>query len=251
MRGSGFTIDDIARSGKRTAVVVAHQDDESIGFSAVLRACPNALMVHVTDGAPENPAEWKDAQDREAYAALRAHEAAAALDVANHTGPRVSLGIRDTRAPWHIADIIRHLIAAFERHEVGHVCTHAFEGGHPDHDAVAFAVHTAAERTSAVVIEAPFYRATPGGSAWQSFVPDPERKALKVVLDEQGRRIKQQMLRAHASQAAACAHADPAVEYLRLPPAYDFAALPHTVSRKYALADIDAIRWRQLIEAVS
>ena len=49
------------------------------------------------------------------------------------------------------------------------VLTHAYEGGHPDHDAVAFAVHRAARRTSAAVVEMPFYHAGPDGVARQVF----------------------------------------------------------------------------------
>ena len=48
------------------------------------------------------------------------------------------------------------------------VLTHAYEGGHPDHDAVAFAVSgggaaRGSDAADTTVVEMPFYHAGPGG----------------------------------------------------------------------------------------
>src|SRR3954452_3523864 len=59
-----------------TAIVVAHPDDETIGFAGQFRRVANLLVVHVTDGAP------RDALDAiaagypgwESYAAARERE---------------------------------------------------------------------------------------------------------------------------------------------------------------------------------
>ncbi len=39
---------------ERVMIVVAHPDDETIGLGAQLRRFEDALLVHVTDGAPRD-----------------------------------------------------------------------------------------------------------------------------------------------------------------------------------------------------
>jgi N-acetylglucosamine malate deacetylase 2 len=56
-----------------------------------------------------------------------------------------------------------------EQHRPEVIVTHSYEGGHPDHDACAFAVHHALELTRAqpvpVIVEASFYHIGPQGEA--------------------------------------------------------------------------------------
>ena len=55
------------------------------------------------------------------------------------------------------------------------ILTHAYEGGHPDHDAVAFAVaaavRVAGRAADTTIVEMPFYRAGPEGWIRQLFLP--------------------------------------------------------------------------------
>lgn len=240
----GVTVDDSC-----VAVVVAHQDDEAIGFSGVVHRFPRALVVHVTDGAPADAREWKHCSSREEYAAVRAREAAASLDAANHAGVRIALGICDSQVLWHLRQLLKRLADLFSQHEIRFVFTHAFEGGHPDHDATAFAVKTAAVCSGATVVEAPFYRQGEAGSVWQCFEPRTDCLEHEVLLAPQQQRIKARMLAAHASQAVACAKASKTIERFRVAPPHDYLRLPTRISRNYARSGIDAALWKSLLES--
>ncbi len=109
--------------------------------------------------------------------------------------------------------------------------THAYEGGHPDHDAVAFAVHAAVRLlgpAAPALVEMPFYRAAPDDWLRQNFAPaagaGPE---VVLELTEAEHALKRAMVDAHASQADVLGGFPIADERFRLAPAYDFTALPN------------------------
>ena len=62
-------------------LVAAHPDDEMLGASWLLSRLPDCHIVHVTDGAPRDPAlrAPQTPGSREAYARLREKESFAAL----------------------------------------------------------------------------------------------------------------------------------------------------------------------------
>src|SRR5712671_1244219 len=134
------------RVGDRVVVVAAHPDDETIGLGAQLRRLDDALLVHVTDGAP------RDGHDAAVYGfatladyeAARRRELAAALAAGDAQQARtLCLGIVDQEAMHHLTELAHRLRDILERERPQAVITHAYEGGHPDHDAAAFAVHAA------------------------------------------------------------------------------------------------------------
>lgn len=234
--------------GARIAIVVAHPDDEAVAFVSVLRRYPDALLVHVTDGSPTDASQWKGMVCREAYAALREREKAAALEAVGHSGPRLMLGITDSKAVWYIRTMVARLTDILKKNQTEIVLTHAFEGGHPDHDAIAYAVYLAAARSTRI-IEAPFYRMGDEGSIWQSFVPARGISEHVVHLDAATRRIKETMLAAYRSQSEACANVSLESERFRLARPYDWAMLPPRLSRNYMRAGIDQVLWSSLVEA--
>ena len=126
------------------ALVVAHPDDETIGAGAAMPLLRDLLLVHVTDGAPRNgfDATAYGFASPGDYAAARQAELGAALQCAGVDPRRVGLGVADQGASLALDALIaalRPLLA-----NLAAVFTHPYEGGHPDHDAVAFAVHRAA-----------------------------------------------------------------------------------------------------------
>lgn len=186
-------------------VVVAHPDDESLACGALLPRLGDVAVIHVTDGAPRNGgyACRHGFADPPAYAAARRREVQAALAVAG-VGPdrAICLDVPDQAAAPEIAGIARQLVPRLAG--AGIVLTHALEGGHPDHDAVAVAVRAAcrlAGPNAPTVVEMPFYRAGQAGEGWirQSFSDAAGVAVLRLTPDE--RRRKQLMLDAHASQA--------------------------------------------------
>jgi N-acetylglucosamine malate deacetylase 2 len=128
------------------ALVVAHPDDETLSAGASLALFRHLTLVHVTDGAPRSPHDahavgFRTARD---YAAARLRELRQALDAAGAAVEPVFLGIPDQQASLFvpaIATALRGLLAGATL-----VITHSYEGGHPDHDACAAAVHRACRR---------------------------------------------------------------------------------------------------------
>ena len=84
---------------------------------------------------------------------------------AGQATPRfVELRVADQGASERMSEIAARLVDLFARHGASVVITHAYEGGHPDHDATAFAVHAAARRCPELrIIEMTSYHAGPGG----------------------------------------------------------------------------------------
>lgn len=240
------------------ALVVAHPDDESIGCGAQLPRLTGLTVVHVTDGAPRDGgnAERRGFPDPDAYAAARAGELDAALTLAGIAPDRrVALGYPDRGVAAVIAPLARRLAALFAERGITIALTHACEGGHPDHDAVALSVQGARRLLGPdrlAVIEMPFYHAGPDGLDAGSFLPtDPPRRAIALHLDPEDCAFKAALFAAHASQATTLNQFPIALERFREAPDYDFGALPNGGRLLYEAwgMGIDGARFRELAEA--
>src|SRR3954454_10433509 len=121
---------------EKVAIVVAHADDETIAAGGSMHLMPNVLLVHVTDGAPRRVDDAARAgfDSPEAYAAARAAELDAAMALSGTDPVREMLGVADQDASDAIAEIATRLRQLFRTHAITAVLTHAYEGGHPDHD---------------------------------------------------------------------------------------------------------------------
>lgn len=223
------------------AIVVAHPDDETVGCGALLPRLDGVRLVLVTDGAPRNLAYARahGFASAASYAAARRIELAAALEAAGaFPGKLVVLRIPDQQAGRRLAELSRRLAELFQRERIATVVTHAYEGGHPDHDATAFAVH-AADRLLALggrrlsIIEMPFYRLGPEGMLAQGFAgPSDEAVTIALAADEKARKLR--MIHAHATQKAALAAFGADSEQFRPAPRYDFTVLPNKGALYYA-----------------
>lgn len=130
----------------RVLVVAAHPDDEVIGAGARLGCLRSVWCLHLTDGAPRGGVDARAAGfgDIEAYARARRREVLRALRLVGMGGAQVwGMGVADQGASYELARVTRGVLGMLRwvRPEV--VLTHPYEGGHPDHDAAAFAVHAA------------------------------------------------------------------------------------------------------------
>jgi LmbE family N-acetylglucosaminyl deacetylase len=239
------------------AVVVAHPDDETIGIGGQIARLDGVTVVHVTDGAPRprRAAQAHGFATRDAYAAARRQELCTAMALAAIPGDAlVSLAIPDQEASLHLAELARRLAALFRERRIDLVVTHAFEGGHPDHDATALAVHAAAallEGTRApALIEMPLYHLGLSGWIVQRFV-GPGATEFELHLSDEQRRRKQAMLDAHGTQRQVLSMVATDVERFRPAPAYDFTALPNEGRLLYDLHDwgMTGTRWRRLAAA--
>ncbi|MBW8869929.1 MAG: PIG-L family deacetylase, partial [Acidobacteriales bacterium] len=149
----------------RAMVVVAHPDDETIALGARIERLGEAHFIHVTDGAPRNEEDSRahGFANLDEYRQARARELTEMFREAGlNRVSRICLNFRDQEASLNLAAISRQVAQQIAEHEPEIVCTHPYEGGHPDHDACAFAVHHAVAMNRArgggrpLVIEAPF-----------------------------------------------------------------------------------------------
>ncbi len=217
----------------RGAIVVAHPDDETIAAGASLGLMPGLLLVHLTDGAPRRLGDASRAgfSDPAAYAAAREAELQAALEVGGVQPRRVRLGVPDQDVSLHLGAVRNQLDALFAAHQVDWLLTHAYEGGHPDHDGTAWAVHAAARRRSTPVFEFAGYHAAAGEMVVQRFLPGPSATVAELGEIETAR--KRLMLDAFRTQAGILGLFDPAVERFRRAPDYDWSQPPHAGALNY------------------
>lgn len=212
-------------------VVAAHPDDETIGAGGLLAEMQDAVVAHVTDGSPRNPADALAAGCRSAadYAALRRAEMLAALALAGIGSERTrALGLCDQEVTAQATEAARRIGALLREVRPAVVLTHAYEGGHPDHDAAALAVHAACALVEDPPRVAEFagYHGLRGWMEPGDFLPGgPE--AVALLLSPEARRRKQAMLERYASQRETLRIFSPAVERFRYAPHYCFTAPPH------------------------
>ncbi len=233
----------------RVALVVAHPDDETIAAGASLHLLPELLLVHVTDGAPQSIADAAAAgfDTPAAYAAARRGELMAALRVARVSPKLVEVGVPDQDASLDMPGLARTLARLFDTHGTEAVITHAYEGGHPDHDATAFAVHAAAGRRP--VLEFAGYHADPAGKLLTGcFLPGPD--ITNVVLTDAEQAQKRAMFDCFRTQAGMLAAFGTSEENFRPAPAYDFAAppLPGRLNYEHWGWSMTGARWRALAQ---
>jgi N-acetylglucosamine malate deacetylase 2 len=240
---------------ERPLVVGAHPDDETLGASWLLAQAAAPRVVHVTDGAPRHPAlrSPRAPPTREGYAELRHAEAVAALAHVGVPPERLlRLGAVDQEALDAVPGVARRLASLVEAERPTVVVTHPYEGGHPDHDATALAVHAAlvlvARRgaTPPPLLEMTAYHARRGALVTGDFLPGGEGPVATVVLDGAARARKAAMLACFASQAEVLCAFRVDVERLRRAPRSRFDAPPHPGALYYeAMGWAEGTRWRE------
>jgi LmbE family N-acetylglucosaminyl deacetylase len=217
------------------AVVVAHPDDETVGCGALLTRLAGVHLVMVTDGAPRNLA---DAQrygfaTARAYAAKRFSELRQAIRLAGIAPACCALlRLPDQETALRLPQLVNRLAEIFVKRRIRVVVTHAYEGGHPDHDATAFAVHIAARllrsrrKQHIEIAEMPLYWLGESGAVHQSFAPG-HGEASEIPLSPGEIELKRRMIAAHATQAEVLASFTADHECFRRAPDYDFTRLPN------------------------
>ena len=249
-------------------LVVAHADDEVIGAGAWLANLPEEArrqvkIAYTTDSAPANLwfARQAGFETREAYAAARVEERNKALRVAGISPEQcVEFGFRDQESWRSLQEITALLRPLLNRVQPAIILTHPYEGGHPDHDAAAFAVRQAVEQIAAnaprIVEFTSYHRGptspgAPEGLETGRFLPVEGSVEESVALTEEERRRKQEMFACYKTQARVLAWFTVNEERFRSAPRYDFTRPPHDGPLHYETLDwgITGEVWRQYAAA--
>lgn len=221
--------------GASALVLVAHPDDETVGAGALFRYLDKAVFAHITDGAPKNlvDAVAHGFPSAGEYAEARRKELMAALALAGvSSADCVQCGIPDQEAAGNLFDVTLWVMEKVRELQPETILTLAYEGGHPDHDAVSFAAHAARALLKKEgghaphLIEFPLYHAGPNGMQ-TGFLPREDVEPITFILTEEERRLKREMIETFTTQAGTLRHFLVEEESFRPAPAYDFTSAPH------------------------
>lgn len=227
----------------RTMVVVAHPDDETVSAGSRLPRLAPARFVYVTDGAPRDGLDaarhgFTPAQ----YAAARCRELEAALALCGIGAQQVLwLECPDQQASLRLAELGARLAGLCAKWRIEAVLTQAYEGGHPDHDATAFAAHAAAALLRArgaaapAIVEMALYHTGPGGGRACVFLPDAQADAdaVTIRLTAEEQRRKSALVDCFATQRETLRNFPLELERFRPAPRYDFRRPPHEGKLNY------------------
>lgn len=218
----------------RTLFIFAHPDDETIALGPRLGRFIDGLLIHVTDGAPRDGRDSKahGFASIDAYRTARFKELEHALTAGGAADmARRCLNIPDQEASLRLVEITHALVKIIDRHRPEVIFTHAYEGGHPDHDACAFAVHHAVLEPPGnhpPIIECALYHSGPQGIQVSTFIPNTAAAVeFTTTLAPEEHRRKQAMLSCFASQSETLSKFGTPVESFRIASRYDFTQPPH------------------------
>jgi LmbE family N-acetylglucosaminyl deacetylase len=143
------------------------------------------------------------------------------------------LGCVDQEAALSLVDLSRRLAILLHDLQPAVVLTLPYEGGHPDHDATAFAVYSACrllaqhQTLPPVVVEMTSYHNGAQGIEVGEFLPGTDSAVTSLVLSEAERDFKRRLLACFPTQRQTLSYFSVVVERFRLAPRYDFTQPPH------------------------
>ncbi|HEY0792502.1 MAG TPA: PIG-L family deacetylase [Chthoniobacterales bacterium] len=219
----------------KVLLLAAHPDDEVIGASTRLRELrENMFIVFATDGAVRQGREegWR------AVAARRHHEAETVMKQVGIPGGNVFwLDHADQSASAQLPALIRELTELVLAVQPAVLVTHPYEGGHPDHDACAFAAQVSIARLGAdgpVRLEMTSYHDHQGCFRAGAFLPAGNTgPTVCLALTNAEQLRKRELFGRYESQREVLQSFQVDHEAFRVAPTYDFTRPPHAGTLYY------------------
>ncbi|HEY8188416.1 MAG TPA: PIG-L family deacetylase [Pyrinomonadaceae bacterium] len=219
----------------RCSIIVAHPADEVVGAGCLISKLVDVTILHITDGAPRDMQDAKAAgfEERSEYAQARRAECLKALEIAHVPEDHVvELAVPDRFAVQCLADLTKRIATFLKQSEADIVVTHPYEGGHPDHDAAAFATHAALRLLKQDGFEPPvlFEMALHPSEDFKikvpEFLPGTKREITTLMLDERAKKLKRRMFACFETQRESLEASPVGPEKFRQPSVYDFTVPP-------------------------
>lgn len=231
--------------------IVAHADDEVLAAGAHLGSFRKVSMIHTTDGAADRrSARARGFATRVEYARARRAELQAVLAAGRVSADCHELAVRCLEASFRLASMTRQLTRLIGRIAPDIVFTQVYEGGHPDHDATAFAVRAALRRLAAPppLWELTGYHRAGGRIVRGQFPNAGGAPTVCLTLGPEARARKRRMLDGFRSQLDVVAQFPLDAEMFRIAPEHDFSQAPHAGTLGYEPEGfgMDPRLWRAL-----
>jgi LmbE family N-acetylglucosaminyl deacetylase len=189
------------------------------------------------------------------YITARRRECEAALKLANVSREKiVEWGVPQLELSYQLVDLSKRLSKLFLEISPQVVLTHAYEGGHPDHDATAFAVHAAVRSIRRnglkppLIYEMAIYPGADGSTKVPEFLLKASRESTTLTLDRVSAELKQRMFDCFATQEEILSETPLGPEKFREAPLYDFRLPPYFGKLHYEQLGLgmSGKKWRSL-----
>jgi LmbE family N-acetylglucosaminyl deacetylase len=216
-----------AENIKRLLVFVAHPDDATIACAGLLQRVPASLVVFAVDGAPAGYGFERKFGTLRNYSEERFREAERALSYLpggsfRRLKTRRAEYFQDRRLFENLQEAANSLSSIVQDFSPDTIVSHAFEGGHIDHDACSFLANRVAQAHSLTDLEFPLYwKAAGGRDVFQKFRAA-HRDEVCLNLSEAEIALKKKMLSEYKSQSDIVATFPSGKELFRPAPPYDY-----------------------------
>jgi LmbE family N-acetylglucosaminyl deacetylase len=238
----------------RALLLAAHPDDEVIGASTRLAELrESAFVVFATDGAVRQAPEpaWRD------LAARRRREAETVMEALGVPMANLFwLNHADQSASAQLRMLTRELTQLVLALRPDVLVTHPYEGGHPDHDACAFAAQVSLARLGPggpVRLEMTSYHDHKGHFRAGEFLPAGNAvPAICLALTEVERTRKREVFARYESQREVLRFFPTDEEAFRIAPNHDFTRAPHPGTlyyERFSWGIRSGKEWRALAQA--